>query len=166
MKIKSKGAVAVCAIAVVLIIVLIVVGGNKGKNNNNPVVNNNTSSSQGNQEKENKVVEEFVQVQPNGGKVNTSSELKKSRSVAGLELTNIQLIENGGLSEFLADAKNTTNNMISELFMVITALDKNGNTLAEFEAAVFDVAAGATTKIHANLTADIANAYDFTIREK
>lgn len=158
-KIKSKGAFLVCVVAVILIVVLLFVGANKNKNNptgnegNNPQANNS-------------VTEEFVQKQENGEKVNISEQLKTTKTVAGLELTNIRLVENGGLSQLVADAKNTTSSTIEELDIVITAIDKNGNALAEFEASVYGVAPGKTTRLQAGITSDIANAYDFTVRKK
>lgn len=159
---KSKGAMLVCVVAIILIIVLLVVGGKKKDTTNTP--NNNVSSSE--QKNDNSVTEEFVEKQENGGKVNTSEQLKKTKTVEGLEITNIRLVENGGLSEIVADAKNTTNSTITELTMIITAVDKNGNKLAELEASVFGIGAGQTTTLHAGITEDIANAYDFTVRKK
>ena len=155
--IKSKGAFIVCIVAIVLIIIMLLVkGGNKEPEQNN--INNNTT--------QNKLTEEFVKVNENGAKENTSTQLKKTKKVAGLELTNIRLVENGGITQLLADAKNTTNSTIEEMDIIVTAIDKNGNSLAEFEASVYGVAAGATTTLNAGITADIANAYDFTVREK
>ena len=156
MKIKSKGAVAVCTVAIILIIAIIAV---KGMNQNEEPGNINTGDP-------NKITEEFVQVSEDGSKVNISEQLKKTKTVAGLELTNISLIENGGLTQLLADAKNTTNSTIEELDIIITAVDKNGNALAEFEGSVYALAAGQTTTLNAAITTDIANAYDFTVKEK
>ena len=156
MKIKSKGAFFVCVVAIVLIVVILVVTGREEKNNENP----------NGQANGNNITEEFVKVSEDGSKVNTSEQLKKTKIVAGLELTNISLTENGGLTQLLADAKNTTNSTIEELDIIITAIDKNGNALAEFEGSVYGLAAGQTTTLNAAITADIANAYDFTVKEK
>ena len=160
--VKSKGAIVVCVIAVILIAVLLASGNNNQVNN----TNNQTGNNIENQGNENKVVEEFVQEQADGSKVNTSEKLKTTKTVEGLELTNIRLVENGGLSEIMADAKNTTNSEIKELTMIITVLDKEGKTLAELQATVFNVGAGKTTTLRAGITDDIANAYDFTVRKK
>ena len=151
MKIKSKGAFLICIVAIILIIVMLVVKANK--------VDNNTGT-------QNKLTEEFVTINENGEKENTSAQLKKTKTVAGLELTNIRLKEVGGITRLLADAKNTTSTTITELDIIVTAIDKNANTLAEFEASVYSLAPGATTTLNAGITADIANAYDFTVRIK
>lgn len=158
-KVKSKGAFLVCIVAVALIVVLLFMGASK--NNNNPA-GNEENKDQAN----NSVTEEFVQKQENGEKVNISEQLKTTKTVAGVELTNIRLVENGGLSQLVADAKNTTGSTIEELDIVITAIDKNGNALAEFEASIYALAPGKTTRLQAGITSDIANAYDFTVRKK
>lgn len=152
MKIKSKGAWLICAVAIILIIVMLVVkGGDKAPDNSGT---------------QNKLTEEFVTINENGEKENTSTQLKKTKTVAGLELTNIRLKEVGGITRLLADATNTTNSTIEELNIIVTAVDKNGNTLAEFEASVYSLSPGATTTLNAGITADVANAYDFTVRLK
>ena len=163
--IKSKGAIIVCAVAIVLIVVLLVMqGGNKEPANNQ--VNNGVANNTANEPANNVVTEEFVQEQADGSKVNTSEQLKKTKTVDGLEISNIRLVENGGLSEIVAEAKNTTNSTIDEFNMIITAVDKDGNELATLETSVYSVGAGKTTTIHAAITDDIANAYDFTVTKK
>ena len=163
-KIKDKGAIIVCAVAIILIVVLLVVQGGDKQNENNTVDKNavNNVSDQAN----NTVTEEFVNVQSDGSKVNTSEELKKTKTVDGLEISNIRLVENGGLSQLVADAKNTTDTMSDELNMIITVLDKDGNVLATLDASVYSLGAGKTTTLQAGITDDIANAYDFTVTKK
>lgn len=167
---KNKGAFIICIVAIILIIVLLIVKGGKkepvqNNDNNNSVTNSAVNDSTQTPE-ENNVVEEFVQKNEDGSKENISEELKKTKTVAGLELTNIRLVESNGLTQLVADAKNTTNSTISELDIIVTAVDKDGKTLAEFEASVYGLASGKTTKLSAGITDDIANAYDFTVRKK
>lgn len=158
-KIKSKGAVLVCAVAIILIIVLLVLG---GKNDNN----NQLADGKNDGKVNNTFIEEFVQVQENGEKVNISEKLKQTKTVEGVELTNISLVEKGGQSEIVANAKNTTSSTIEELKIIITAIDKNENTLDELEASVYELEPGEATILKAVITSDIANAYDFTVRKK
>ncbi len=160
--IKSKGAFVVCIIAIILIIVLLVVkGGNK-----EPAQNNATNNTTNQTQDLNNKIEEYVTKNADGSKENTSEQLKKTKTVAGVELTNIRLVESGGLTQLVADAKNTTSSTIEELDIIVTAIDKDGNTLAEFEASIYGLGAGKTTKLNAGITQDIANAYDFTVRKK
>lgn len=171
-KIKSKGAILVCVVAIILIGVMLVGGRDNVPVNNVDNGGNNAANSETNKpnnnatNNENAVVGEFVEQKADGSKVNKSEQLKTTKTVEGLELTNIRLVENGGLSEIMADAKNTTNKEIDELTMIITVLDKDGNKIAELQASVFDVGAGKTTTLRAGITDDISNAYDFTVRKK
>lgn len=159
-EVKSKGALLICVVAVILIIVLLVSGGKKD-DTTAKVPNNNQATENTVQEKE-----EYVEEQADGGKVNTSEQLKKTKKVAGIELTNIRLVEYGGITQLLADAKNTTNSEIVQMDIIVTAIDKNGKTLAEFEASVYELGPGKTTMINAGITEDIANAYDFKVKQK
>lgn len=159
-EIKSKGAFLICVVAIILIIVMLVSGGKKDDVTNKGQNSNETTGNVA-QEKE-----EYVEEQADGGKVNTSEQLKKTKKVAGIELTNIRLVEYGGITQLLADAKNTTNMKIEQMDIIVTAIDKNGKTLAEFEASVYELAPGKTTMINAGITEDIANAYDFKVKQK
>ena len=152
---QNKVVVIICVVAIILIIVLLVTKGGK-KEQPNIVEQSNG----------NEVVEEFVEKKEDGSKENISEQLKKNKTIEGVELTNIQLVENGNLTQLLADATNTTNSTIDELDFIVTAIDKNGQELAEFEASVYMLEAGKTTKLNAGITKDIVNAYDFTVRKK
>lgn len=162
-EIKSKGAFFICIVAVILIIVMLIAGGKKDndKTPTNNVPTNNATTGNVVQEKE-----EYVEKQEDGGKVNTSEQLKKTKKVAGIELTNIRLVEYGGITQLLADATNTTSVEVEQMDIIVTAMDKAGNTLAEFEASIYNLAPGKTTGINAGITEDIANAYDFTVKMK
>ena len=152
---QNKVVVIICVVAIILIIVLLVTKGGK-KEQPNIVEQSNG----------NEVVEEFVEKKEDGSKENISEQLKKNKTIEGVELTNIQLVENGNLTQLIADATNTTNSTIDELDFIVTAIDKNGQELAEFEASVYMLGPGKTTKLNAGITKDIVNAYDFTVRKK
>lgn len=157
---KSKGAFLVCVVAIILIVVLLITDGDKKEPQNN--VGNNVSGTPTLDSR----LEEFVKIHSDGSKENTSNQLKKAKTVEGVELTNIKLVRSAGITQLSADAKNTTSSKIEQLDIIITAIDKNGNILAEFEASVYELAAGSTTKLNAGTTSDVANAYDFTVRKK
>ena len=136
-KVKDKGAIIVCAVAIVLIIVLLVVKG--GQKNNVENTNQNTSNQIENSVTEpaqnNTTVEKYVQESANGGKVNTSEQLKKTKTIDGLEISDIRLVE-------------------------------NGNKLLSLTGVIDTVKPGETVQLNASVTADIANAYDFTVEKK
>lgn len=163
-KLKDKGAIIVCAIAIVLIIVILVASGNKKNNDKNLIQNTKIENSVS--ETNNKEVEKYVQESANGGKVNTSEELKKPKTIDGLEISDIRLVENGNLSQIVANVKNTTSQTKGNFDILITALDENGNKLLSLTGVIDTVKPGETVQLNAAVTADIANAYDFTVEKK
>lgn len=107
--------------------------------------------------------EEFVQKLADGSKLNTSKELKKTKKVDGLEFTNIQLREIGGITTLLADVTNTTKSAVNTKIVSIDILDKSGNKITTVRGVIEDLAAKAKFQINASVTADVANAYDFRV---
>lgn len=156
---KSKGAFLVCVLAIILIIIIVITDNKETPQNN---VNNNVLSTPTLDSR----LEEFVAIHKDGSKENTSNQLKKSKTVEGVELTNIKLVRSAGITQLSADAKNITNSKIEQLDIIVTAIDKEGKILAEFEASVYELEAGNTTKLNAGTISDVANAYDFTVRKK
>lgn len=112
----------------ILVIITVVVGviaffamrGNNNKNNN--------GTQQANKEN---VTEEYVQKLEDGSKLNVSEELRKTKTLDGLEFTNIQLKEIGGITTLLADVENKTSSATDEKVVSVKILDKSGNTITE-----------------------------------
>ena len=111
---------------------------------------------------ENKV-EEFVEVQEDGSKVNTSEELKKTKTIDGLEISNIRLVENNNVSQVVADITNTTNETIGDFPVDIIVRDKEGNEITTIGGYIDKVNPGETAQLNASATSDFANAYDFEV---
>ena len=109
--------------------------------------------------------EEYVQELSDGSKLNKSEELQKTKKVNGLEISNIQLRETGGITTLLADVKNNTNHEIQERNITIEVLDKQGNVITSLNGTIDTVGAGEKVKLNVAVTADVANAYDFRISE-
>jgi len=157
-------------IAIILIVVIIVLARGKEKtpdsqdkqqNNNSVAQQNNTVGSV-----ENTVIENFVQVQNDGTKVNQSEELKKIKTVDGLEISNIQLTEKGNLSVLIADVKNNTDTVKGDFGVSITLLDKDGKDMITIAGYIDKVEAGKTVKMETSATTQLTNAYDFKIVKK
>ena len=111
---------------------------------------------------ENKV-EEFVEVQEDGSKVNTSEELKKTKTIDGLEISNIRLVENNNVSQVVADVTNPTNGTLGDFPVEIIVKDKEGNEITRIGGYIDRVNAGETVQLNASATSDFANAYDFEV---
>ena len=159
---KSKGALFICIVAIIAIVVIIIPKGNRPNNdvNNGNIVNNQSSQSVDNS------IEEYVSVKEDGTKVNTSEQLKATKVVEGLQLSNIKLTTQNGITELTASATNTTDVTIETMDIIVSALDKDGNTLVRFLASVDNLEAGQVTNLKASVTADVANAYDFMVTKK
>ena len=155
---KAKELMIVLFIIIVLLIVIIVaVNANKNKGNEE-----NTQTPEIGVVEENKV-EEFVEVQEDGSKVNTSEELKKTKTIDGLEISNIRLVENNNVSQVVADIKNPTNKTLGDFPVDIIVKDKEGKKITTIGAYIDKVNPGETVELNASATSDFANAYDFEI---
>ena len=108
-------------------------------------------------------VEEFVEVQEDGSKVNTSEELKKTKTIDGLEISNIRLVENNNVSQIVADITNPTNETRGDFPVDIIVRDKEGNKITTIGGYVDKVNPGKTAQLNASATSDFANAYNFEI---
>ena len=109
--------------------------------------------------------EEYVQELPDGSKLNKSEELQKTKKVNGLEISNIQLKETGGITTLLADVKNTTGVETEDKTVKVEILDKQGNVITRLLGPIDSIPSGGTVKLNVAVTADVANAYDFRISE-
>ena len=154
---KAKELMVVLAIIIALLIVIII-GANMKKESKVDV--NQTPKVEVIDENK---VEEFVEVKLDGTKVNTSSELSKTKIIEGLEISNIRLTEKGNVSQLIADVKNPTNKTLGDFPVNIVIIDKTGKELAKIGGYIDTVKAGETVQLSSSVTVDVANAYDFKI---
>ena len=154
---KERGVSALTLVVIVLAVIMIIIimvntFRKKEQDNVGPV--------QGTEQEE-----EYVQELPDGSKLNKSEELQKTKKVNGLEISNIQLRETGGITTLLADVKNTTNKETEDKTVKVDILDKQGNVITRLLGPIDSIPAGGTVKLNVAVTADVANAYDFRISE-
>ena len=116
-------------------------------------------------QKGNDEVGEFVIIAEDGTKVNTSEQLKKDKTVEGLQLTNITLKQKDGLSSLTAEVKNNTGEDMSSFKVRLTILNKDGGVIRQIVGSVPAVANEQTGAMEAQVTEDISNAYDFRIEK-
>lgn len=159
---KGKDLMIVLGVAIVLLLVIII--GVKVKNNNK--IDPNADGQQTQNNVTNEIIEEFVEVQEDGSKVNTSEELTKTKKVDGLEISNISVVENNNVTQVTAQIKNPTNKTLGDFPVDIKVLDKNGKEIATIGGFIDRVAPGETAELNASATVDFANAYDFEIIKK
>lgn len=154
---KVKQIMIVLFIIIALLIVIIVGVSIKNKKE----VQNPQSPTVGMVEEDK--LEEFVEVQENGSKVNISEELKKTKTIEGLEISNIRLVENNNVSQVVADIKNPSNKTLGDFPVDIIVKDKVGKEITRIGGYIDKVSPGETAQLNASATSDFANAYDFEI---
>lgn len=149
----GKKVVGIGIIAIVLVVLVVIIGGKSEK----------TVDVDG--ETENRK-EEYTQKLEDGSKLNVSEELKKTKTLDGIEITNIQLKETGGITTLLAEAENKTKQKIGEKMVAIDILNKKGEKITTVKGIVDEVEPGEKVQLNISVTADVANAYDFKISGK
>ncbi len=144
--------VLIIIIAIVIIIVAKKIISNKKAKENNQIQNTET--------------EQYVTVLDDGTKLNNSSKITENKKLQGLEITNTQITYNDGVTNLLANVKNTTKSNIDMQEVTIVLLDENGKELYQMPGIIEAVKAGETIQFNSSITADFANAYDFKIMKK
>ncbi len=109
--------------------------------------------------------EENVKILEDGSKENTSKELKQNKNIDGLEISNISLKENGGITTLLATITNNNTVETEQKEIKIEILDKDNNLLTTLRGNIGAMKPGETKQLNMAVTADVANAYDFKISE-
>ncbi len=160
----------IISIIIICIIIGIVVLNNNAKNNSE---NNNSNNNQANSNGNNSYVDGSTGIIDmnntknatisNGIKKNTSNKLSQEKTFEGMKITNILLQAENGVSTLTANVENTSGKDFSSKSIVMKFTNEDGSSYAELEGIISDVKAGETTMIDAGTTADIINAYDFTI---
>lgn len=167
---KSLKNKKIVIISLLLIIILIIIGVVVIKNINTTKKQNNENKELYNEEESNTPVPaidmnntENAKIE-DGVKQNTSENILKDRNLNGISITEIQLnAAQDGLSHFTATVQNNTSNDFSGGVAKITFTNQDGSLYAELEVYIPEMKAGTTNAIDAATTADIANAYDFSI---
>ena len=143
--------IAVVIIAVVLIVVLTNVNGREEE------------EVQGGTERPVENEEQYVTELNDGTRINTGEEFNSTKTYGNLEISNIQYTENGGMTVLLADVTNKGSTVHEKEVVKITILGENGEELSTTKPIIGEIAPGETVQINASITADVANAKDFTI---
>ena len=118
------------------------------------------------QEEQQAPKEEFVQVLDDGTKLNTSSKLNENKKLGNLSIGNIQFTYRNGVSVVLANVTNTGSIKTDLTLVELTLINKDGSTIETLEGLIGELAPGASTQLNMGASKDMANAYDFIIKEK
>lgn len=156
---KEKQVIGVLiGIAVIAIIVVLIVNGkNKEDENiaNNEIVESNTVEE-----------EKYVEVLENGTKLNTSEKLKETKEIDGMEISNMQLTEEGNITKLLGTITNNSNTTKGNYEINIKLIDENGKELTTLVGYIGELEPGESTQLSTSTTFDYANTYDVEITKR
>lgn len=127
------------------------------------IARNSRRQQTGNNGDENYVEEEFVQRLEDGTRLNTSEQMKTSKRVEGVEITNIQVTEKDNVSLILGTATNVSDKVQQGFTMDVKIVDKAGNEVVTIGAIVGKLEPGESEEFNTSATFDFANAYDFSV---
>ena len=159
MKKEDKKVVLILVGIAVIVVGCLCIFGNMGKKQSDNEDNEAKTSEKSNSEK-------YVQKLEDGSKLNVSDKLRKSKTVDGLEISNIQLKEIGGITTLLADVENKTGVATAQKIVKIEILDNSGKVLTDVQGIIDPMKVGEKVQLNVAVSADVANAYDFRINGK
>jgi hypothetical protein len=99
----------------------------------------------------------------NGAKVNNSKKLLEDKTMLGLNLKNIRLAAENGLTSFTADVENTTGSDFTGRAVTIIFKKQDGSEYSRLNGYLPNIPNGKSNQLDASTTADLSNAYDFVI---
>lgn len=159
--------IALIFVVVIAIIVFFVMRNSDNNNNNVNSAGINSTSGQGKTDQEQFSLMDMNNVEnvkiKDGVKENNSEALLKDKTFSNMKVTNIRLFAEKGLTNFTAKVENNTKTDFKERKITIVFTNKDGSEYARLEGFLSDIKAGESNMIDASTTADLSNAYDFTI---
>ena len=155
---KRKSILALGAIIILIIIgiILITTLSQNSKNTKEEELNQNQSSNQ----------ESYVEEIEDGIKINKSTKLNEAKEVDGLQISNIQLTTEGGMTTLLADVTNNSGAKTPVKQIEITLVREDGSEIAKITGIINELEVGATTQLNISTTSDYVEAYDFLVSTK
>ena len=117
-------------------------------------------------EEENTVEEKYVQRLNNGAKLNDSKKLNENKKFEELELSDIQLSYNNGVTDLLFNVTNNSDKEFKMQKVNVILKDEQENKVNEIPGIIEDIKPGETKQFHTAVSADYTNAYDFEITKR
>ena len=155
---KKKILTLIIAIIIIIIIVSIFIitklaSSNKSEEN---IMREYAESEESKEEK-------YVEITEDGVKKNKSSKFKESKTEKGIEIDNIQISAQDGLTTVYADVTNKTGKNLETAMVSIIFLDDQENEITTVGVGIGDMEVDEKATIQAQSTIDFANVYDFKL---
>lgn len=109
---------------------------------------------------------EFVEIDAEGNKRNISKKLKETKTFGNMEMNNIELTAKKNVSLLKANFTNKGEETEKEKIVTVEILNKKKEVISSFDTVINKMDPGETIEFSMNITEDISNAYDLTIKEK
>lgn len=109
--------------------------------------------------------QQFYEELEDGTKLNTSTKLKETKNVEGLEIRNIQLTNKDNQTVLLAEVENKSRKEEDkEIIIDVTILDKQSKEIGTIGGMIAPLKKGEKTQLNISAMMDYANAYDFQVK--
>ena len=154
---KRKTTLTLGAIIILIIVVIILI---TTLTQNSKKAKEETNQNQGSNQ------ESYVEEIEEGIKINKSTKLNEVKEVEGLQISNIQLTTEGGMTTLLADVKNNSGAKTEVKQLEITLIREDGSEIAKITGIINELEVGATTQLNISTTSDYVEAYDFLVSVK
>ena len=161
---KKKKIKIPIGLIIIILIIGIVIGINQIKKQDNE--NQNQIQNKVTENKEDEIKEKYVQLLEDGSKLNISEKLRENKKIDGLVLKDIQLTCKNGVTTLLTNVENTSKEKSKQKVVEVTLVDENKEKIYTLQGIIEEIEASGTKQLNCSITADFANAYDFTIKEK
>lgn len=158
---KKKNRLAIVLIIIILVILAIVGISKINKKDEDKEEQNTIEYNQ-----EDEIKEEYVEILKDGSKLNISEKLKENKKIDSLVLKDIGLSYKDGVTTLLANVKNTSKEISKQKEVEITLLNDKGEKLYILRGVIEEIEPGEIKQLNTSITADFANAYNFTVTEK
>lgn len=159
---KNNIFMIVCVLLIVVMIIIIVVK----KNSKNSLDENLNNTNLRSESIDNTTKIDYTKELEDNVKVNINTRLNETKRVDNLEIGKLKLTNNNGTSLLIASVTNKGTSVTKLTLLEITLYDKNNNVLTKLNGLVDSLQPGESTSLNIGVTADYANAYDFTVEKK
>ena len=109
---------------------------------------------------------EYVKETNDDTKINISPKINETKTIDGLEITNIQITSSNGVTTLIADVKNNTDTATALKNVLVKFLDQNGKELVSVNGIIMPLEIGQSTKLNVSLSSNYVTAYDISIVNK
>ena len=167
---KKEKIVILILVVITIAVIVIAVCVNKNDDSNevetNSAESSSTETSSSEEEEEEEEVGEYATLLEDGTKLNTSEALSETKTIGGLEITDIQLTESDNVTYLLATITNTSEETDGGYIAILTLYDEEGNVLIEMKPYIAELEPGESTQLNTSAVFDYAEAYDFSIEKQ